>query len=329
MTNGVALVYFKQPGCPGCEYLEQVTFNNPKVQERLSGLQLYAVDVSRSRAVLTAYADGSFVTAKGSAVCLGFECMELAPPEFKRIKSEGEIRLAVYATPTVLLLEYINGTPYLRGYLLGGLKPADFLKFIEESTAKTHAADATAPPLVVQAAFMAALGAASALSPCVLPPLAVGVLSGRRIRRYFAGLLLGYTAWAVAIAAASAPLVLGKWTAAAILVIFFSLYLLHERLPFWRIQTLGGRLSRKGPLVAGLLMPLTALPCLIPAVGAASAISLMALNSIERFLLLETFAASHASVIYILAKGLSAVRKYHKPLIVTITSVALLYILFI
>jgi hypothetical protein len=141
--------------------------------------------VSRSRAVLTAYADGSFVAAKGSAVCLGFECMELAPPEFKRIKSDEEMRLAVYATPTVLLLEYINGTPHLRGYLLGGLKPADFLK-IEESTAKAHAADATAPPLVVQAAFMAALGTASALSPCVLPPLAVGVLGGRRIKRYSA-----------------------------------------------------------------------------------------------------------------------------------------------
>lgn len=38
------------------------------------------------------------------------------------------MRLAVYATPTFLLLEYINGTPHLRGYLLGGLKPADFLK---------------------------------------------------------------------------------------------------------------------------------------------------------------------------------------------------------
>jgi hypothetical protein len=46
-----------------------VTFNDLKVQERLSGLLLYALDVSRSRAVLTAYADGSFVAAKGSAVC--------------------------------------------------------------------------------------------------------------------------------------------------------------------------------------------------------------------------------------------------------------------
>ncbi len=64
MTNGVALVYFKQPRCPGCEYLERVTFNDLKVQERLSGLQLYAVDVSRSRAVLTAYADGPSLRRK-------------------------------------------------------------------------------------------------------------------------------------------------------------------------------------------------------------------------------------------------------------------------
>jgi thioredoxin-related protein len=84
MTNGVALVYFKQPWCLGCEYLERATFNDLKVQERLSGLLLYALDVSRSRAVLTAYADGSFVAAKGSAVCLGLECMERAPHEFKR-----------------------------------------------------------------------------------------------------------------------------------------------------------------------------------------------------------------------------------------------------
>jgi hypothetical protein len=76
--------------------------------------------VSRSRAVLTAYADGSFVAAKGSAVCLGFECVELAPPKFKRIKSDVEMRPAVYATRTVLLLEYINGTPRLRAYPLGG-----------------------------------------------------------------------------------------------------------------------------------------------------------------------------------------------------------------
>jgi hypothetical protein len=46
-----------------------VTFYDLKVQERLSGLLLYALDVSRSRAVLTAYADGSFVAAKGGAVC--------------------------------------------------------------------------------------------------------------------------------------------------------------------------------------------------------------------------------------------------------------------
>jgi hypothetical protein len=70
---------------------------------RLSGLLLYAEDVSKSYAVLTSYADGSFVAAKGSAVCLGFECMELAPPKFKQIKSDREMRPAVYATPTVLL----------------------------------------------------------------------------------------------------------------------------------------------------------------------------------------------------------------------------------
>ena len=69
MTNGMALVNFKQLWCPGCEYLERATFNDLKVQVRLSGLLLYALDVSRSRAVLTAYADGSFVAAKGSAVC--------------------------------------------------------------------------------------------------------------------------------------------------------------------------------------------------------------------------------------------------------------------
>ncbi len=64
MINGVALVYFKQPGCPGCEYLERVTFNDLKVQERLSGLLLYAVDVSKSRAVLTSYADGPSLQRK-------------------------------------------------------------------------------------------------------------------------------------------------------------------------------------------------------------------------------------------------------------------------
>jgi thiol:disulfide interchange protein len=69
----VALAYFKQPWCPGCEYLERVTFNDLKVQGRLSGLLLYALDVSRSRAALTAYADGSFVAAKGSVVYLGLE----------------------------------------------------------------------------------------------------------------------------------------------------------------------------------------------------------------------------------------------------------------
>jgi hypothetical protein len=84
MTNGVALVYFKQPRCPGCEYLERVTSNDLKVQVRLSGLLLYASDVSRSRTALTAYADGSFVAAKGSAVRLGLKCMEHAPHELKR-----------------------------------------------------------------------------------------------------------------------------------------------------------------------------------------------------------------------------------------------------
>jgi hypothetical protein len=117
------------------------------------------------------------------------------------------MRLAIYATPTVLpleyidgLSEYINGMPHLRGYPLGGLKPPDFPKIVE-STAKAHAADATATPPVVQAA----LGAAYAPSPCAVPPLAVRALCGRRIKRYFADLPLGYTAWANAIAATSAP----------------------------------------------------------------------------------------------------------------------------
>jgi len=72
--------------------------------------------------------------------------MEHAPHEFKRIKSDREMRLAVYATPTVLLSEYINGTPHLRRYPLGGLKPPDFLE-IEESTAEAHAAGAAATHL--------------------------------------------------------------------------------------------------------------------------------------------------------------------------------------
>jgi hypothetical protein len=50
-----------------------------------------------------------------------------------------------------------------------------------------------------------------------------------------------------------------------------------------------------------------------------SAISLMALNSAKRSLLLETSASTRASVIYILPRDYLQSRKHHKPLIVTIT----------
>ncbi len=86
------------------------------------------------------------------------------------------MRLAVYATPTVLLLEYINGTPHLRAYPLGGLKPADSLKYRGVNRQDTRRRRNSPPPVV-----QAALGAASALAPCVLPPPAVGALSGRGI----------------------------------------------------------------------------------------------------------------------------------------------------
>ncbi len=99
------------------------------------------------------------------------------------------MRLAVYATPTVLPLEHINGMPHLRAYLLGGIKPADSLKYRGINRQGTRRRRNSPPPVV-----QAALGAASALSPCVVLPLAVGVLGGRRIKRYFAGLHLGYAA---------------------------------------------------------------------------------------------------------------------------------------
>jgi hypothetical protein len=155
------------------------------------------------------------------------------------------MRLAVYATLTVLLLEYINGMPHLRGSPLGGSKLADFLKYRGVNRQGTRRRRNGYPPVV-----QVALGAASALSPCVVPPLAVGVLGGRRIKRYFAGLHLGYAAWAKPWRLPAPP---RRWGSGQhrCFAMFFSLYLIHERLPPWRIQTLGGRLSRKGPLVAG------------------------------------------------------------------------------
>ncbi len=94
----------------------------------------------------------------------------------------------------------INGMPHLRAYPLGGLKPGDFLKYRGVNRQGTRRRLNSHSPVV-----QAALGAASALSPRVVPPLAMGALGGRRIKRYFAGLPLGYAAWADAIVATSAP----------------------------------------------------------------------------------------------------------------------------
>ncbi len=110
------------------------------------------------------------------------------------------MRLAVYTTPTLLFSGYINGMPHLRGYPLGGLEPGDSLKYRGDNRQGTCRRRNSLSPIVQEA-----LGAASALSPCAVPPLAVGVLGGRRIKRYFAGLPLGYAARASAMAATRPP----------------------------------------------------------------------------------------------------------------------------
>ena len=294
-AGNITVIYFWQPNCPGCKYMEEVTFKDAQVQAFLAAVRFEKRD-AREVQYVEAYAQRALVVEGASLTFLNGSLTTSGATKIRVVEVDGRGRFPILATPTVVVLEADAGEVYLRGYLLGALPPEQFLSFIKNATSPTPLQPAASSPATAFA-IAAALGAASAASPCVIVPLALAS-TRRRLYVYFLGAATGYAAWAAALALLGAPLVLDKYTAAALIALFGAAYLLGPRAPLWRVQTLFHKLSKGSDFLAGAFSPFLSLPCLLPFLGIAGTLALALLATpLERFLAMFLFGVFHVAAV--------------------------------
>ena len=187
-----------------------------------------------------------------------------------------------------------------------------------------------APPLQLATAFAA--GVASVFSPCVLPVVTIAAttyLAKRRLGLVMLGMVLSFSALAVAATAATA--LAGGLARSALYVvggavlIAFGLVLAVERLNkafvIWasRFQTSAYRASRKaaggvGDLILGASLGAVWMPCIAPFFGAVVVANILASalsgNYLAVFAATLSYAAGLAVVIYVLFYAIRKSSKY-------------------
>ncbi len=247
-------LYFTKPDCPPCMMMEREAFRDPEVVSLLNE---------------------KFVPIKINVL----ERADLAA------------KYGVPGTPTHVFL-WPNGTP-IKG-LLGYRDAESFKKVLksvleEVSSAKhpseKHEAKRTAttyiPPLLLPAVLAFAAGAASALSPCVIPMIPVliagrGAISRGRGKALMAlGLILTYTGLGALAGLAGGTLgqvrvALEK--AAYVLFIVMGVTLLSDRLSAMlailssKFSSLGSRAAKGGGFLLGVILSFLWSPCIGPLV---------------------------------------------------------------
>jgi|GEM_PF-4019037 len=184
-AGNITVIYFWQPNCPGCKYMEEVTFKDAQVQAFLAAVRFEKRD-AREVQYVEAYAQRALVVEGASLTFLNGSLTTSGATKIRVVEVDGRGRFPILATPTVVVLEADAGEVYLRGYLLGALPPEQFLSFIKNATSPTPLQPAASSPATALA-IAAALGAASAASPCVIVPqeeaLRLLPRSGYRLRR--------------------------------------------------------------------------------------------------------------------------------------------------
>jgi len=175
-AGNITVIYFWQPNCPGCKYMEEVTFKDAQVQAFLAAVRFEKRD-AREVQYVEAYAQRVLVVEGTSLTFLNGSLTTSGATKIRVVEVDGRGRFPILATPTVVVLEADAGEVYLRGYLLGALPPEQLLSFIKNATSPTPLQPAASSPATALA-IAAALGAASAASPCVIVPLALASPGG-------------------------------------------------------------------------------------------------------------------------------------------------------
>ena len=307
-SSGYVMVYFWQPTCEGCKYLEKYVFTDPRVVERLRGWRLIAVDVSTDTELVAV------------PVILGSKVLVMGPDGYALVDGGGKRTLFVQGTPTVLVGQ---GTPeglVLRGYLLGAVPSDQFLRFVDMSF-QTGEEKAALPPAFVALPIAFALGSASILSPCVFPVLAIGsaaAFARRRLGLVLLGLVAAFSTVGV-IAASLGQVLTGLRPAlfgvAGSLSIALSLVILVERFNRAFMEKVSAlqssafkAASKASDVVLGMSLGAVWVPCMAPFVGL---VSVSALLSGDFAIALATYLAyglGLAATLYVLLRIVKRVR---------------------
>lgn len=306
-ASNVTVVYFWQPGCLGCKYMEEIVFLDPKVKSFLSNINFEKVDVRVVQSI-EGYIE-RIVVAQGVALTyINGTFKESGNLQMRILEVNNYGRIPIIGTPTIVVLEVVSGKRYIKGYLLGALPPDKFLLFLNASLTRTEIGKEAEDFLPIVLLFVVVLGVASAISPCVVLPLAVAT-SRRRLAYFSIGGFSGYVAWSAALTLFGSPIVLDRYLSTVLIILLGVMYLIGARVPYWRVQTFFHRVAKGSDFLAGLFMPFISLPCFIPLFGIAGVLSMALFASpMERFLTFFLFGATHTLVVSLI----SAILKLHK-----------------
>ncbi len=301
-SDGYVMVYFWQPPCKGCKYLETYVFTDPRVVERLQGWRLIAIDVS---------SDTELVSVP---VILWRKVLVMGPDGYAFVDGGGKQTLFVQGTPTILIGE---GTPegfVLRGYLFGAVPSDEFLRFIDMSFQAGDEGTGL-PPVFMALPIAFALGSISILSPCVFPVLAIGsaaTFARRRLGLVLLGLVAAFSTVGIIAAflgqflANLRPVLFGVAGAVSVAL---SLMILVERLnrafmeKVSALQSAAFRTAnRASDMVLGMSLGAVWVPCMAPFVGLVSVSALLSGDFAVAFGTYLAYGLGLAVTLYVLLK---------------------------
>lgn len=313
--NGTFLLYIYQPFCRECEILEGEVFSQWATSEMLRGLNLYALDLSKS-------------PIRSIRVHLGGQVVYVDHGKVTYLVQRGERNFLIPGTPTVIIGRAGNGTIELLGFWTGTPERQDvslkelFTRFVEMSLRKgsTSLGDNRVivnPVLGVMFGF--AMGVIGTFSPCILPVLSLigaSYLAKRNMARIISGLVLSFALFGIAVAAVGTLTVMVETyirVIGGIALILLSLPLFVKKLGLSlatltsRVQT-GAvkRLGKFGDFFLGASLGVTWLPCIVPYFGFATVVAITSLSGdyTALFLTMLSYGLGTALMVYILVKGI-------------------------
>lgn len=171
------------------------------------------------------YTEYVLVVEGGSLTYINGTFKALDNWQMRLVEVNDYARVPIIATPAVVVLEEASGRKYIRGYLLGALPSDKFIQFLDISINKSlEKVGGPAPGFSLIAAILYAvgLGAASAISPCIVMPLALAT-TRKKLIYFIGGGMLGYAVWSATLALFGLLISLDK-NLSAILITTFMLY---------------------------------------------------------------------------------------------------------